>query len=87
MSWALKLIFFEEKFFDVLFFITLQQVELCKHVQTQLSSLREEYQGVLNQVKEAHTLLERHVERTVKSTENEVSLDALDVSTMLCYEL
>lgn len=48
-------------------------MELCKHLQAQLSSLREEHQGVLNQLKEAHVLLERHVENSARAMDDEVS--------------
>lgn len=54
-------------------FQSVQQVELCRHLQSQLSSLRDEHQGTLNQLKEAHTLLERHVENTTRANHQEVS--------------
>ncbi len=47
-------------------------MELCRHVQSQLLSLRGEYQEVLVQLKEAHSLMERHVESATKAMENEV---------------
>lgn len=66
-----------------------QQVELCGHLQSQLSSLREEHHGVLNQLKEAHTLLERHVENTARANDKEVSNKLLGLygaihSTVCC---
>lgn len=61
----------------------LQQVELCQHLQAQLSSLRAEHEKSLHQIKEGHTLLERHVENTNRSVQNEVSR-LVSVVTMLC---
>lgn len=54
--------------------MTVQQVELCRHLQSQLSSLREEHQGALSQLKEAHALLERHVETSTRASHNEVGI-------------
>lgn len=61
----------------------MQQVELCQHLEAQLSSLRAEHESSLNQIKEGHVLLERHVENTNRSMQNEVSLSVY-LSFVIC---
>lgn len=54
--------------------MSLQQVELNKQLQEQLSGLRKEHQDVLRQLKEAYSLLERHVDSLGGLTASEVKL-------------
>ena len=49
-----------------------KHTELNKQLQVQLSGLREEHQTVLSCLKEAHSLLEKHVEASNKAQEGEV---------------
>lgn len=49
-----------------------QQTELNKQLQDQLSSLRKEHQEVLRQLKDAHSLIEKHAESLTTATQNEV---------------
>lgn len=51
-----------------------QHTELNKQLQLQLSGLREEHQAVLGRLKEAHSLLEKHVETSNRAQESEVQL-------------
>lgn len=53
-------------------FSGLQQVELNHQLQAQLLGLREEHQAILQQLKEAHNLIQRHVETSVKLSANKV---------------
>lgn len=59
----------------------MQQEELCKHLQAQLSSLRAEHESALSQIKEGHSLLERHVDNTNRAMKNEVSQSVKNVLT------
>ena len=49
-----------------------KHTELNKQLQVQLFGLREEHQTVLGHLKEAHSLLEKHVETSNKAQEGEV---------------
>ena len=49
-----------------------QQVELGHQLQSQLAGLREEHQTTLLCLKEAHTLIERHVESSAQLSASEV---------------
>lgn len=52
---------------------SLKHTELTKQLQLQLTSLREEYQRALQQLKEAHTLIDKHVESNSRLQTSEVS--------------
>ena len=52
--------------------INLQHAELNKQLQVQLSSVRDEHQAVLSRLKEAHVLLDKHIETSNKAQESEV---------------
>ena len=51
-----------------------QTRELNKQLQSQLSGVREEHQAVLAQLKQAHTLLDKHIETCNKAQESEVCI-------------
>ena len=55
------------------FMLDLQNAELNKQLQVQLSSVRDEHQTVLSRLKEAHALLDKHIETSNKAQENEVT--------------
>ena len=50
-------------------------MELNHQLQEQLSALREEHQTVIQQLKEAHSLVERHIENSTKLSTAEVRLE------------
>ncbi len=50
-----------------------QHMELNRQLQVQLAGLREEHQTTIQQMKEAHTLIERHVESSARLGASEVS--------------
>ena len=52
----------------------LQQVELNHQLQAQLLGLREEHQAILQQLKEAHNLIQRHVETSAKLSSSKVGV-------------
>ena len=47
-------------------------MELTKQLQTQLCGLREEHQAMLGRLKDAHSLLDKHVEASNRLQESEV---------------
>ena len=57
----------------------LQQLNLNQQLQDQLSALREEHQNTLQQLKEAHALLQRHIENSAKLSASEVHIVHMDI--------
>ena len=51
---------------------SLKHTELTKQLQLQLTSLREEHQGALQQLKEAHSLIDKHVKSNSRLQTSEV---------------
>lgn len=51
-------------------------MELNRQLQDQLSALREEHQGMIQQLKEAHSVIDRHIESTTMLSANEVKFTA-----------
>lgn len=60
----------------------MQQVELNHQLQEQLSALREEHQNIILQLKEAHSIVERHIETSTKLSATEVKLRSLSLYYM-----
>ena len=50
-----------------------QHTELTKQLQVQLSGVREEHRAVLGRLKEAHTLLDKHIHTSNTAQESEVT--------------
>ncbi len=53
-------------------------MELNKQLQVQLASLREEHQTTIQQMKEAHSLIERHVDSSARLSVSEVRCGGMD---------
>ena len=54
-------------------------MELNHQLQEQLSALREEHQSIIQQLKEAHSLVERHIDNSAKLSATEVELCVHDI--------
>ena len=52
--------------------LALQQIELNRQLQNQLLQLRDEHQSIIQSLRDAHVLIERHTESCVKMAANEV---------------
>ena len=57
--------------------LLLQQLEVVDRLQDQLTGLREEHCSVLQSLKDAHQLIERHVETANKATNKEVEYKSI----------
>ena len=48
-------------------------MELNQQLQDQLSTLREEHQGMIQRLKDAHSVVDRHIESSAKLSAYEVT--------------
>lgn len=76
--------------YSILYVSYSQTVELNKQLQVQLSGVRGEHQTVLDQLKEAHSLLDKHIETCNRAQENEVNhfnwRENTDLISWLCVK-
>ena len=60
-------------------------MELNRQLQAQLSGVREEHHAVLEQLKEAHSLLDKHIDTCNRAQQNEASLSLSVAQTKHLY--